>query len=196
MRQARVERQTKETQITAKVDLDGTGRYDVTTGLGFLDHMIEQLARHSLIDIELDCEGDLHIDGHHTTEDCGIVLGKAVANALEDRAGIRRYGHAYIPMDETLTRCALDVSGRPYLIWKVEFTRDKLGEMDTELFREFFQAFAQHAGITLQLENLYGVNNHHIVESSFKALARALRQAVEIDPRLDGEVASTKGSLI
>jgi len=196
MRQARVERQTKETQITAKVDLDGTGRYDVTTGLGFLDHMIEQLARHSLIDIELDCEGDLHIDGHHTTEDCGIVLGKAVANALEDRAGIRRYGHAYIPMDETLTRCALDVSGRPYLIWKVEFTRDKLGEMDTELFREFFQAFAQHAGITLHLENLYGVNNHHIVESSFKALARALRQAVEIDPRLDGEVASTKGSLI
>ena len=196
MRQARVERQTKETQITAKIDLDGTGRYDVTTGLGFLDHMIEQLARHSLIDIELDCEGDLHIDGHHTTEDCGIVLGKAVANALEDRAGIRRYGHAYIPMDETLTRCALDVSGRPYLIWKVEFTRDKLGEMDTELFREFFQAFAQHAGITLHLENLYGLNNHHIVESSFKALARALRQAVEIDPRLDGEVASTKGSLI
>jgi imidazoleglycerol-phosphate dehydratase len=196
MRQARVERQTKETQITAKIDLDGTGRYDVTTGLGFLDHMIEQLARHSLIDIELDCEGDLHIDGHHTTEDCGIVLGKAVADALEDRAGIRRYGHAYIPMDETLTRCALDVSGRPYLIWKVEFTRDKLGEMDTELFREFFQAFAQHAGITLHVENLYGVNNHHIVESSFKALARALRQAVEIDPRLDGEVASTKGSLI
>ena len=165
MRQARVERQTKETQITAKIDLDGTGRYDVTTGLGFLDHMIEQLARHSLIDIELDCEGDLHIDGHHTTEDCGIVLGKAVANALEDRAGIRRYGHAYIPMDETLTRCALE-------------------------------AFAQHAGITLHVENLYGVNNHHIVESSFKALARALRQAVEIDPRLDGEVASTKGSLI
>ncbi len=196
MRQARVERQTKETQITAKIDLDGTGRYDVTTGIGFLDHMIEQLARHSLIDIELDCEGDLHIDGHHTTEDCGIVLGKAVANALEDRAGIRRYGHAYIPMDETLTRCALDVSGRPYLIWKVEFTRDKLGEMDTELFREWFQAFAQHAGITLHVENLYGLNNHHIVESSFKALARALRQAVEIDPRLDGEVASTKGSLI
>ncbi len=196
MREARVERQTKETQITAKIDLDGTGRYDVTTGIGFLDHMIEQLARHSLIDIELDCEGDLHIDGHHTTEDCGIVLGKAVANALEDRAGIRRYGHAYIPMDETLTRCALDVSGRPYLIWKVDFTRDKLGEMDTELFREFFQAFAQHAGITLHVENLYGVNNHHIVESSFKALARALRQAVEIDPRLDGEVASTKGSLI
>lgn len=195
MRQARVERQTKETQITAKIDLDGTGRYDVTTGLGFLDHMIEQLARHSLIDIELDCEGDLHIDGHHTTEDCGIVLGKAVANALEDRAGIRRYGHAYIPMDETLTRCALDVSGRPYLIWKVEFTRDKLGEMDTELFREFFQAFAQHAGITLHVENLYGVNNHHIVESSFKALARALRQAVEIDPRQAGAVPSTKGVL-
>ncbi|WP_455373910.1 imidazoleglycerol-phosphate dehydratase HisB [Limibacillus halophilus] len=196
MRQARVERQTKETQITAKIDLDGTGRYDVTTGIGFLDHMLEQLARHSLIDIELDCEGDLHIDGHHTTEDCGIVLGKAVANALGERAGIRRYGHAYIPMDETLTRCALDVSGRPYLIWKVEFSRDKLGEMDTELFREFFQAFAQHSGITLHLENLYGLNNHHIVESSFKALARALRQAVEIDPRLDGEVASTKGSLL
>ena len=196
MRQARVERQTKETQITAKIDLDGTGRYDVTTGIGFLDHMLEQLARHSLIDIELDCEGDLHIDGHHTTEDCGIVLGKAVANALGERGGIRRYGHAYVPMDETLTRCALDVSGRPYLIWKVEFSRDKLGEMDTELFREFFQAFAQHSGITLHLENLYGQNNHHIVESSFKALARALRQAVEIDPRLDGEVASTKGSLL
>ncbi|MBB3064057.1 MULTISPECIES: imidazoleglycerol-phosphate dehydratase HisB [Limibacillus] len=195
-RQARVERQTKETQITAKVDLDGTGRYDVSTGIGFLDHMIEQLARHSLIDIELDCEGDLHIDGHHTTEDCGIVLGKAVANALGDRAGIRRYGHAYIPMDETLTRCALDVSGRPYLIWKVGFTRDKLGEMDTELFREFFQAFAQHGGITLHVENLYGENSHHIIESSFKALARALRQAVEIDPRLDGEIASTKGTLL
>jgi imidazoleglycerol-phosphate dehydratase len=178
------------------VDLDGTGRYDVSTGIGFLDHMIEQLARHSLIDIELDCEGDLHIDGHHTTEDCGIVLGKAVANALGDRAGIRRYGHAYIPMDETLTRCALDVSGRPYLIWKVGFTRDKLGEMDTELFREFFQAFAQHGGITLHVENLYGENSHHIIESSFKALARALRQAVEIDPRLDGEIASTKGTLL
>lgn len=195
-RQARVERQTKETQITVKVDLDGTGRYDVSTGIGFLDHMIEQLARHSLIDIELDCEGDLHIDGHHTTEDCGIVLGKAVANALGDRAGIRRYGQAYIPMDETLTRCALDVSGRPYLIWKVGFIRDKLGEMDTELFREFFQAFAQHGGITLHIENLYGENSHHIVESSFKALARALRQAVEIDPRLDGEIASTKGTLL
>ncbi len=196
MRQASIDRKTTETRISASVALDGTGSYKVDTGIGFLDHMLEQLSRHSLIDISLKAQGDLHIDGHHTTEDCGIVLGKAVANALGERAGIRRYGHAYIPMDETLTRCALDVSGRPYLIWKVEFSRDKLGEMDTELFREFFQAFAQHSGITLHLENLYGLNNHHIVESSFKALARALRQAVEIDPRLDGEIASTKGSLL
>ena len=195
MRQAKVERNTKETRITASVDLDGTGNYDVKTGIGFLDHMLEQLSRHSLIDINLRAEGDLHIDFHHTTEDCGIVLGQAVSQALGERAGITRYGAALIPMDETLTRVALDASNRPYLIWKVAFTRDKLGEMDSELFREWFQAFAQHAGLTLHVENLYGENNHHIVESSFKGLARALRQAVEIDPRKSDAVPSTKGAL-
>jgi len=195
MRQAKVERNTKETRITASIDLDGTGIYDVKTGIGFLDHMLEQLSRHSLIDITLRAEGDLHIDFHHTTEDCGIVLGQAVSQALGDRAGITRYGAALIPMDETLTRVALDASNRPYLIWKVGFSRDKLGEMDSELFREWFQAFAQQAGLTLHVENLYGENNHHIVESAFKGLARALRQAVEIDPRKSDAVPSTKGAL-
>ena len=195
MRQAKVERNTKETRITASIDLDGTGNYDVKTGIGFLDHMLEQLSRHSLIDITLRAEGDLHIDFHHTTEDCGIVLGQAVSQALGERAGITRYGAALIPMDETLTRVALDASNRPYLIWKVAFSRDKLGEMDSELFREWFQAFAQHAGLTLHVENLYGENNHHIVESAFKGLARALRQAVEIDPRKSDAVPSTKGAL-
>ena len=195
MRQAKVERNTKETRITASVDLDGAGNYDVKTGIGFLDHMLEQLSRHSLIDINLRAEGDLHIDFHHTTEDCGIVLGQAVSQALGERAGITRYGAALIPMDETLTRVALDASNRPYLVWKVAFSRDKLGEMDSELFREWFQAFAQHAGLTLHVENLYGENNHHIVESAFKALARALRQAVEIDPRKSDAVPSTKGAL-
>jgi imidazoleglycerol-phosphate dehydratase len=194
-RQATIKRRTKETKISATVDLDGTGAYDVATGVGFLDHMIEQLARHSLIDITLKAEGDLHIDHHHTTEDSGIVLGQAIAEALGDKAGIARYGSAYLPMDETLTRVALDVSGRPFLVWKVDFTRSKIGEMDTELFREWFQAFAQNAGITLHVENLYGENSHHIAETCYKALARALRQAVAIDARQGGRVPSTKGQL-
>ncbi|RMD64211.1 MAG: imidazoleglycerol-phosphate dehydratase HisB [Alphaproteobacteria bacterium] len=194
-RRATVERRTSETRIAATVELDGTGRYDVTTGIGFLDHMLEQLARHSLIDITLRAEGDLHIDFHHTTEDTGIVLGQAVARALGGRQGIRRYGEALVPMDETLTRVALDASNRPYLVWKVAFTRDKLGDMDTELFKEWFQAFAQHAGLTLHVETLYGENSHHIVESCYKGLARALRQAVEIDPRRADAVPSTKGKL-
>ncbi|WP_119167264.1 imidazoleglycerol-phosphate dehydratase HisB [Algihabitans albus] len=195
MRRAQVDRSTSETKISAAVNLDGSGSYKVSTGLGFLDHMIEQLSRHSLIDIELTVEGDLHIDGHHTTEDSGIALGQAVAEALADRKGIVRYGDAMIPMDETLTRVALDLSNRPYLIWKVDFTRDKLGEMDTELFREWFQAFAQHAGMTLHVETLYGLNNHHIVESCYKGLARALRKALEIDTRKADQVPSTKGLL-
>jgi imidazoleglycerol-phosphate dehydratase len=195
MRKASIERVTKETRVSASIDLDGTGAYDIATGIGFLDHMLEQLSRHSLIDITLRAEGDTHIDFHHTTEDTGIVLGQAVAEALGERGGIARYGAALIPMDETLTRVALDASNRPYLIWKVDFTRDKLGEMDTELFREWFQAFAQHAGLTLHVETLYGVNNHHIVESAYKGLARALRAAVEVDPRRADAVPSTKGSL-
>lgn len=195
MRTATIERKTKETRIAATVDLDGTGRYDVRTGIGFLDHMLEQLSRHSLIDITLKAEGDLHIDFHHTTEDSGIVLGQAVARALGERAGIRRYGTATVPMDETCTRVALDASNRPYLIWRVAITRPKLGEMDTELFKEWFQAFAQAAGLTLHVETLYGENTHHIVESCYKALARALRQAVEIDPRAAQAVPSTKGVL-
>lgn len=195
LRRATVQRQTKETRIEASLDLDGTGAYDVKTGIGFLDHMIEQLARHSLIDIRLRAEGDLHIDYHHTTEDSGIVLGQALSQALGGRKGIRRYGDALIPMDETLTRVALDASNRPYLIWKVGFSRDKLGEMDTELFKEWFQAFAQAGGLTLHVENLYGENNHHIVESCFKGLARALRHAVEIDPRAAEAIPSTKGQL-
>lgn len=195
MRRATIERNTQETRIAATVDLDGSGIYQVSTGIGFLDHMLEQLSRHSLIDITLKAEGDLHIDHHHTTEDSGIVLGQAVAQALGERKGIWRYGQALIPMDETLTRVALDASNRPYLIWKVAFDRDKLGTMDTELFKEWFQAFAQHAGLTLHVENLYGTNNHHIVESCFKGLARALREAIRIDPRKADAVPSTKGSL-
>ncbi len=194
-RTATIERKTKETDITATVNLDGTGAYDVKTGVGFLDHMLEQLARHSAVDITLRAKGDLHIDFHHTVEDSGIVLGQAVAKALGDRAGITRYGDVHLPMDETLTRAAIDVSGRPYLIWDVKFSRDKLGEMDTELFREWFQAFAQNAGITLHVANLYGENNHHIAEACFKALARALRIAVTVDPRQAGRVPSTKGTL-
>jgi imidazoleglycerol-phosphate dehydratase len=195
VRVATVERNTKETQITGRVDLDGSGVGDISTGIGFLDHMLEQLSKHSLIDLELRAKGDLHIDFHHTTEDTGYVVGEAVSKALGNRAGIARYGHAVIPMDETLTRVSLDASNRPYLVWKVTFTRPKLGEMDTELFKEWFQAFAQSAGVTLHVENLYGENNHHIVESCFKGLARALRQAVEIDPRRGGLVPSTKGVL-
>lgn len=194
-RTATIERTTKETAIKAIVNLDGTGAYNISTGVGFLDHMLEQLARHGLIDIELEAKGDLHIDFHHTVEDCGIVLGQAVAKALGDKAGITRYASVDLPMDETLTRVAIDVSGRPYLIWRVEFTRPKLGEMDTELFREWFQAFAQNAGITLHIENVYGENNHHIAETCYKGLARALRAAVAPDPRQAGRVPSTKGSL-
>jgi imidazoleglycerol-phosphate dehydratase len=195
MRTATVDRNTKETNISASVELDGSGTYDVQTGIGFLDHMLEQLSRHSLIDLSMRATGDLHIDFHHTTEDSGYAIGEAVSRALGDRAGIRRYGSAYIPMDETLTRVALDCSNRPYLVWKVAFSQPKLGEMDTELFKEWFQAFAQSAGLTLHVENLYGVNNHHIVESCFKGLARALRQAIEIDPRQANAVPSTKGVL-
>jgi len=195
MRRAEITRKTKETQVRAAVNLDGEGRAKVSTGIGFLDHMLEQLARHSLIDLEVEAKGDLHIDFHHTTEDTGIVIGQAVAEALGSRAGIQRYGDALIPMDETLTRVALDASNRPYLIWKVTFTKPKLGEMDTELFREWFHAFAQAAGLTLHIENLYGENNHHIVESCFKGLARALRVAVTIDPRKPDAVPSTKGVL-
>ena len=194
-RSASVTRNTTETRISVALDLDGTGKYSVSTGIGFLDHMLEQLSRHSLMDLTVKAEGDLHIDFHHTTEDTGIAIGEAFDKALGDREGINRYGHMYIPMDETLTRVALDLSNRPYLIWKVGFTRDKLGEMDTELFKEWFQAFAQAAGVTLHVENLYGENNHHIVESCFKALARALRGAIEIDPRQADAVPSTKGTL-
>ena len=194
-RRASVERLTKETRIRGTVDLDGTGAYDVKTGIGFLDHMLEQLSRHSLIDLTLRAEGDLHIDFHHTTEDTGYVVGEAVSKALGDRRGIIRYGAAMIPMDETLSRVTLDASNRPYLVWKVAFTRPKLGEMDTELFKEWCQACAQSAGMTLHVENLYGENNHHIVESCFKGLARALRQAVAIDPRAASAVPSTKGTL-
>ncbi len=194
-RQATLERSTKETKIKATVDLDGTGAYDIATGVGFLDHMLEQLARHSLIDITLKAKGDLHIDFHHTAEDSGIVLGQAVAKALGDKQGIARYAGVFLPMDETLTRVAVDVSGRPYLTWKVDFPTHKVGEMDTELFREWLQAFAQNAGITLHIETLYGANSHHIAETCFKGLARALREAVAIDPRQAGRVPSTKGTL-
>jgi len=195
MRQADVTRNTRETRISASVGLDGTGRYDIATGIGFLDHMLEQLSRHSLMDLTLRAEGDLHIDFHHTVEDSGYVVGGAVSRALGDRRGIVRYGHALIPMDETLTRVALDMSNRPYLVWKVAFSRPKLGDFDTELFREWFQAFAQSAGATLHVENLYGENNHHIAESCFKGLARALRAAIAPDPRDPGQVPSTKGAL-
>jgi len=195
MRQAKVDRNTTETQISVEVNLDGTGVYDIYTGLGFLDHMLEQLSRHSLMDLTVKAKGDLHIDGHHTTEDTGLAIGEAIHKALGNRAGIMRYGSALTPMDETLTRVALDLSNRPYLIWKVKFSRPKLGDMDTELFREWFQALAQAAGITLHVEVLYGENNHHMVESCFKALACSLRQAFEIDPRRTDTVPSTKGVL-
>jgi len=194
-RVADVVRTTKETDISVSVNLDGDGIYDVDTGIGFLDHMLEQLSRHSLIDLTVRAKGDLQIDFHHTTEDSGYAVGEAISNALGDRRGIRRYGDALVPMDETLTRVALDASNRPYLLWKVPFTRDKLGEMDTELFLEWYRAFAQSAGLTLHVETIYGENNHHMIESCFKGLARALRTAMEIDPRRVGEVPSTKGVL-
>lgn len=195
MRTASVTRTTKETDIAVEVNLDGTGEYEISTGIGFLDHMLEQLSRHSLMDLKVKAKGDLHIDQHHTTEDTGIAIGEAVSKALGDRKGITRYGSAYSPMDETLSRVALDISGRPYFIWKVEFDKPKLGEMDTELFREWFQAFAFASGMTLHVENLYGVNNHHIVESCYKGLARSLRMAMTIDARKADAVPSTKGTL-
>jgi len=195
MRKAAIDRNTTETEISVSVDLDGSGDYDVKTGVGFLDHMLELLARHSLIDIKLSAKGDTHIDFHHTTEDSGIALGQAIAKALGDRKGIRRYGSLHLPMDEALTRGAIDISGRPYLVWKVAFSRSRIGDFDTELVREWFQAFAMNAGVTLHIETLYGDNNHHIAESCFKALARALREAIEIDPRQKDRIPSTKGSL-
>jgi imidazoleglycerol-phosphate dehydratase len=195
MRRAIVERNTKETQISSKVNLDGTGISNIETGIGFLDHMVEQIARHGLLDINLNAKGDLHIDDHHTTEDSGYVLGEAIAKALGDRKGINRYGKAHIPMDETLTRVVIDLSGRPYLVWKVSFTQKKLGEMDTELFKEWFQAFSQAIGANIHVENLYGTNNHHIIESCYKGLARSLRDAVRIAPEASEQVPSTKGVL-
>jgi imidazoleglycerol-phosphate dehydratase len=194
-RQASIERSTKETKIKASVDLDGSGAHDIATGVGFLDHMLEQLSRHSLIDITLKAKGDLHIDFHHTTEDTGIVLGQAVAKALGDKQGITRYACSHLAMDEVLTRVAVDVSGRPHLVWKVSFPTHKVGDMDTELFREWFQAFAFNASVTLHVETLYGSNSHHIAETCFKGLARALREAVALDPRQAGRVPSTKGTL-
>jgi imidazoleglycerol-phosphate dehydratase len=195
MRTANITRETSETSIRVEVNLDGTGVYEVSTGIGFLDHMLEQLSRHSLIDLKVACNGDLHIDQHHTTEDTGIAIGEAISKALGDRKGITRYGHAYAPMDETLTRVALDISGRPYLVWKVELAMPQLGAWDTELIEHWFHSFAGAAGITLHVENLYGSNNHHVVESCYKALARALRVAVEIDPRKADSIPSTKGML-
>ncbi|PZU50579.1 MAG: imidazoleglycerol-phosphate dehydratase HisB [Sphingomonas sp.] len=196
MRIATVSRKTSETDVTVSVNLDGTGQRDISTGIGFYDHMLDQLARHGLFDLQIKTVGDLHIDAHHTVEDTAIALGEAFHKALGTRAGITRYGHAYVPMDETLARVALDISGRPFLVWKVGFTQPRLGEMDTELFWHVFHSFAQAAGITLHAEALYGKNNHHIAEGLFKALARALKQAVAIDPRQPGAIPSTKGTLV
>jgi imidazoleglycerol-phosphate dehydratase len=195
MRIAKVNRKTKETSIEVEVNLDGKGVYNIDTGIGFLNHMLEQLSKHSLVDINLKAKGDLHIDLHHTTEDSGIVIGEAIAKALGDKKGIKRYAHAYIPMDETLSRVSLDISNRPYLVWNVKLKVEKLGEMDTELFKEWFQAFSQSAGITLHIENIYGDNSHHIIESCFKGLARALRLALEKDARAGDSLPSTKGIL-
>jgi imidazoleglycerol-phosphate dehydratase len=195
MRRATVTRKTKETNISVTVDLDGTGKAAIASGVGFFDHMLEQVARHSLIDIAIKAKGDLHIDQHHTVEDVGIALGQALKQALGDLKGIARYADVHLPMDEALTRCAIDISGRPYLVWKVAFTRGKVGDFDTELVREFFQALAQNAAITLHVETLYGRNNHHVAETCFKAVARALRAAVAVDPRQAGRIPSTKGRL-
>ena len=194
-RTAQILRETKETFIKVSIDLDGTGQAQVSTGIGFFDHMLDSFARHGGFDLNIEAKGDLHIDFHHTVEDVGIVLGQAVAKALDGFKGIRRFGHAYIPMDETLSRCAIDLSNRPYLIWKVQFSQPKIGDFDTELFKEFHQAFAMNSGACVHLECVYGDNNHHIAESGFKALARALRVAVELDPKTQGLAASTKGVL-
>lgn len=195
MRTASLERNTKETEISVEVNIDGSGKADISTGIGFLDHMLEQVARHSLMDITLKAKGDLHVDQHHTVEDSGIALGQVLTKALGDKKGITRFASVYLPMDEALTRVALDISGRPFLVWKVDLTRPEIGELDTELFREWFGAFAQNAGLTLHVECLYGENNHHMIESCFKGLARALGQALAIDPRQADMVPSTKGTL-
>ncbi|MEC7817296.1 MAG: imidazoleglycerol-phosphate dehydratase HisB [Pseudomonadota bacterium] len=195
MRTGRIERNTAETKILVEVDLDGTGQYDIATGIGFLDHMVEQVSRHSLIDVTMKVDGDLHVDQHHTTEDSALALGQAINQALGDKGGIARYGTAYSPMDETLARVALDISGRPWLVWRAGFTQTKLGEWDTELIEHWFHSVAQTAGITLHCELIYGSNNHHICEAMYKGFARAMRQAVEIDPRKGGAIPSTKGQL-
>jgi len=194
-RRAEIARKTNETDVTVRLDLDGTGQSRVKTGVGFLDHMLDQLAAHALLDLDVDARGDLHIDMHHTVEDVGIAIGQALRQALGDKRGIRRYASIDLAMDECLTRAAVDVSGRPYLVWKVKFSSPKIGELDTELIREWFQAFTQNAGITLHVENLHGQNNHHIAETCFKALARVLRVALEVDPRTAGVIPSTKGAL-
>jgi len=196
IRKATIERITKETNINASIKLDGTGIAKINSGVGFLDHMMEQVARHSGIDLELKAKGDLHIDDHHTVEDIGYTLGKGISEALGNRAGITRYGSAYIPMDETLSRVVVDFSGRPYLVWKVFFTQNKLGEMDTELFKEWFQAFSQSAGMNLHVENLYGTNNHHIIESCFKGLAISIKKAITINSKNKKAIPSTKGKLL
>lgn len=195
MRTGRIERNTAETRILVEIDLDGTGKYEVSTGIGFLDHMVEQFSRHSLIDVRMQVTGDLHVDQHHTTEDSALALGQALAAALGDKGGIGRYGSAYSPMDETLARVALDISGRPYLVWRAGFSQPRLGEWDTELIEHWFHSVAQTAGLTLHVELLYGSNNHHICESIYKGFARAMRQAVELDPRKQGAIPSTKGQL-
>ena len=194
-RKAKISRKTKETSIAVEVNIDGKGKYKIDTGIGFLNHMLEQLSKHSLMDISVKAKGDTHIDLHHTTEDTGIAIGEAISKAAGSRRGIKRYAHALIPMDETLTRVAIDVSNRPYLIWKVDLKVEKLGEMDTELFKEWFQAFSQSAGITLHIENVYGENSHHKIESCYKGLARSLKDAFEIDKRIKSSVPSTKGKL-
>ena len=194
-RKAKILRKTKETNISVDVNLDGKGKYQIKTKIGFLDHMLEQLAKHSLIDMKINAKGDTHIDLHHTTEDTGIAIGEAIKKAAGNRKGIKRYATTNIPMDETLTRVSLDISNRPYLIWNVDLKVEKLGEMDTELFKEWFQAFAQSAGITLHVENIYGENSHHKIESCFKALARSLKEALEIDKRIKNSIPSTKGTI-
>jgi len=195
MRDATITRKTAETDISVTINLDGTGKYDCQTGIGFFDHMLDQLARHSLIDLTIRAKGDLHIDDHHTVEDVGIALGQALARALGDKAGIRRYGHFRLAMDDTQVACALDLSARPYLVWNLPFPTPKIGSFDTELVREFFQAVATHGGITLHVDLIHGINSHHIAEACFKAVARALREAVELDPRLGTALPSTKGAL-
>ena len=195
MRKSKINRKTTETSISVEINLDGKGKFKISSGIGFLDHMLEQLSKHSLIDINLKAKGDLKVDDHHTTEDIGIALGEAISKALGKKESIKRFGTSYIPMDETLTRVSIDLSNRPYLIWKVKFSSKEVGKMDSELFKEWFQAFSQAAGITLHVENIYGDNSHHIIESCFKGLARSLREAIEIDKRIKNRIPSTKGVL-